>query len=216
MTPVELDDLAAVEIDHVLIAMADLEASVADFERRYGLTSVEGGRHPGWGTANRLVPLGSTYLELIAAVDANEASRSDVGRWVSGGQPGMPLGWAARTSNIERIADRLGLTVHAGSRRSTSGEVLRWRTAGLEVAAVEPMLPFFIEWDASARFPGGIAVRHPSGATRIGGLLLDGDSDRVSDWVGGHPLPITLREGKAGIARVVIATVEGEIAIGLR
>ena len=216
MTPVELDDVAPVELDHVLIAVGDLDASVADFERRYGLTSVEGGRHPGWGTANRLVPLGSTYLELIATVDADEASRSAVGRWVAGGQPGVPLGWAARTSNIERIADRLGLTVHAGSRRSASGQMLRWRTAGLEFAAVEPMLPFFIEWDASARFPGGIAVHHPAGAIGIGRLILDGDSDRLSDWVGGHAPPITVREGRPGIARVVVATVEGEIAIGLR
>ena len=45
------------ELDHVLIAVAELEAAAREIEGRYGLTSVEGGRHAGWGTANRIVPL---------------------------------------------------------------------------------------------------------------------------------------------------------------
>jgi hypothetical protein len=54
--------LAALELDHVLIAVSDLAAAAREIEVRYGLVSIEGGRHPGWGTANRIVPLGETYL----------------------------------------------------------------------------------------------------------------------------------------------------------
>jgi Glyoxalase-like domain len=64
------------ELDHVLIAVADLANAAREIEARHGLASVEGGRHPGWGTANRIVPLGETYLELIAVIAGAEAARS--------------------------------------------------------------------------------------------------------------------------------------------
>lgn len=47
-------------IDHVIYAVGDLEADAARFRDELGLESVVGGRHPGWGTANRIVPLGSS------------------------------------------------------------------------------------------------------------------------------------------------------------
>lgn len=70
---------AGMQIDHIVIGVRDLGAA-AQFEDRYGLTAIEGGRHPGWGTANRLVPLGAAYLELVTGVDEAEASNSDFGR----------------------------------------------------------------------------------------------------------------------------------------
>ena len=89
------------ELDHVLIAASDLAAAASAIEARHGLASVEGGRHPGWGTANMIVPLGETYLELVAVVDESEASRSAFGRWVARADPhatlAQPLGWAVRT-----------------------------------------------------------------------------------------------------------------------
>ena len=50
---------SGMELDHVLIAVTDLEAAAREFEARHGLSSVEGGRHRDWGTANRIVPLGT-------------------------------------------------------------------------------------------------------------------------------------------------------------
>ena len=73
------------ELDHVLIAVADLEAAGGEIEDSHGLASIEGGRHPSWGTANRIVPLGDSYLELIAVVDAAKAAESAFGRWVASG-----------------------------------------------------------------------------------------------------------------------------------
>jgi len=55
-----------VQIDHVLIAVPDLGPSVRAVEEQLGMLSLEGGRHPDWGTANRIVPLGEAYLELVA------------------------------------------------------------------------------------------------------------------------------------------------------
>ena len=95
-----------IELDHVLIAAADLDAAGREFEARYGLSSVAGGRHPGWGTANRIVPLGDTYLELVAAVEPDEAAGSLFGRWVAAAKIGRPLGWAVRTRKLDVIAGR--------------------------------------------------------------------------------------------------------------
>ncbi|HEY7873966.1 MAG TPA: VOC family protein, partial [Actinomycetota bacterium] len=110
--------LVALELDHVLIAVADLAATAHEIEVRHGLASIEGGRHPGWGTANRIVPLGAAYLELDAVVDEAEAAQSPFGRWVAAARPSLPrlLGWAVRTPELEDVARRLDLTVAAGSR----------------------------------------------------------------------------------------------------
>src|SRR5688572_29225275 len=100
------------EIDNVLLSATDLAAGARELEARHGLASIDGGRHPGWGTANRIVPLGAAYLELVAVVDAAEAARSPFGSWVAGVRPGTvrPFGWAVRTDELDAVARRLGLT----------------------------------------------------------------------------------------------------------
>ncbi len=141
----------------MLITVADLAASVAELKSRYGFASIEGGRHLGWGMANRIVPLGDAYLELIAVAAADEAAGSAFGRWVAGGKVGRPLGWAVRTDNIDGVAERLKLTVFSGSRPANDRTILRWR---YEQAAAEPSLPIFIEWGSGTRLPGRSTAQH--------------------------------------------------------
>jgi Glyoxalase-like domain len=142
------------ELDHVLIAVSDLEASAREVEQRHGLASVDGGRHQGLGTANRIVPLGETYLELVAVVDEAEAAQSGFGGWVAGGELPRMLGWCMRTDELDAVAGRLGLTIADGARARPDGTVLHWRMAGLERSAEESTLPFFIEWGAGTPYPG--------------------------------------------------------------
>jgi hypothetical protein len=107
-----------VRIDHAIYAVEDLgEAADAIYERE-GLASVPGGRHEGWGTANRIVPLGETYLELIAVVDVEEAESSDFGRAVRRAvtEERPFVGWVAATDDIEAVAGRLDLEVERKSR----------------------------------------------------------------------------------------------------
>jgi glyoxalase-like protein len=143
-----------IELDHVLIAVSDLDAAAREVEQRHGLASVDGGRHQGLGTANRIVPLGETYLELVAVVDEAEAAQSGFGSWVAGGELPRLLGWCARTDDLDAVAGRLGLTIAEGARARPDGTTLRWRMAGLERSAEEPTLPFFIEWGAGTPYPG--------------------------------------------------------------
>jgi len=154
------------------------------------------------------VPLGETYLELIAVVDEAEAAASPFGGWVARARPG-PLGWAVRTGDLDPVAQRLELTVSAGSRATPSGEILRWRSAGIMEAAAEPCLPFFLQWDEGAPFPGRVTTAS-AGVER---LELSGDADRLSEWLGPHVLPAVVRPGAPALERVVLATAAGEVVL---
>lgn len=205
-----------VELDHVLVAVTDLAAAGRDIESRHGLMSIEGGTHPAWGTANRIVPLGESYLELVAVVDPDKAAGSAFGRWVASGASAIfrPLGWAVRTSSLDEIARRLNLDVDAGSRAQPGGELLQWRSAGTDDAAAEPSLPFFIEWAAGTRLPGRAAISHRAGQARIARVILYANSGRLGDWLGPHALPIATHSGTPAVVAVHIASDAGEIVLG--
>lgn len=201
----------------MIIAVTDLDAAARELETRHDLASVEGGRHAGWGTANRIVPLAETYIELITVVDEGEAAGSAFGRWVAAGirsAPGRPLGWVARTDRLDEVAERLGLTVSAGSRAGRDGRLLRWRLAGVEEAAGEPALPFFVEWGEGTALPGGAPATQPGGALRLKRLDVSGDPDRVNGWLGTDSLPIAVTPGAPAVTGIVLAAGEGELRLG--
>jgi Glyoxalase-like domain len=199
-----------VELDHALIAVGKLADAAQRLEARHGLTSLEGGRHKGLGTANRIAPLGDTYLELVAVVDEAEAAESVFGSWVAGGEIPRLLGWCARTRELDAVAGRLGLTVADGSRVRGDGTILRWRMAGLEQSAHEPSLPFFIEWAPETPYPGNAPVQQRA---RIEELRLDGDPDRIRHWLGDASLPIAIREGDPAVRSVVLETDAGQVVL---
>jgi Glyoxalase-like domain len=204
-----------VELDHVLIAVADLEAAAAAFDERFGLASVEGGRHGAWGTANRIVPLGANYIELVGVVDEAVAAESTFGRWIAeGASPaGRPIGWAVRTDALDDVAKRLGLTVTDGSRKTPSGELLRWRSAGVEQAIAYPALPFFIEWGPGTALPGTTAITHAAAPVAISRLDLDGDRERVDGWLADDTLPLVVRDGRPRLTAVRLRTAWGEVVL---
>jgi Glyoxalase-like domain len=200
-----------------LIAVVDLAAAAHEFEVEHGLSSIEGGRHPGWGTANRIVPLGRSYLELVAVVDEDEAAGSAFGRWVAAvdAESGSrPFGWAVRTNDLDEVAHRLDRPIEGGSRVTPEGHVLRWRAASLEQPADEPSLPFFIEWAEGSAVPGRAEVTHPAGTVEFARLELRGHVDRLSQWLGRHELPISVREGQPSVERVVLKGPRTEIVVG--
>jgi hypothetical protein len=204
------------ELDHVVIAVADLAGAAKEIETRHGLASVEGGRHPGWGTANRIVPLGDAYLELVAVVDDAEAAQSPFGRWVAAAHPTIvrPLGWAVRTQRLDDVARRLRLTIAAGSRADRNGRLVRWRLAGVEEAAAEPSLPFFIEWGPGTSPPGRAPATHRAGAVQISELQLSGNPERLAAWLGPHRLPIAVRPGAPALTSIVVGGAARCIALG--
>lgn len=202
------------EIDHVVIGVPDLDAAATTFDDLYGLSAIEGGRHPGWGTANRLVPLGSTYLELVTVVDPAEAANSTFGRWVSAMlDGGASLGWAVRTGDLGTTASRLGLEVAEGSRRSRSGDLLQWLIAGVAEAAEQPWLPFFIQWGPRTPLPGRAQVEHRAGAVTLAALGVEGDEERLQAWLGTSALPLVVSPGTRGLTEVHLVTSAGAFVL---
>src|SRR5260370_21604562 len=52
-------------LDHIIIGVTSLEQATTTFSQKLGLAVTGGGVHPFGGTANRVVVIGDTYLELI-------------------------------------------------------------------------------------------------------------------------------------------------------
>src|SRR4029078_12261149 len=100
----------SLRVDPVLYAVTDLDSGAARFEEDLGLDSIPGGPHPDWGTANRIVPLGPDYLELVCVVDRTKAEAWLFGRLVVEAGDGL-VGWSVGTDDLDRVARRLGLEI---------------------------------------------------------------------------------------------------------
>jgi catechol 2,3-dioxygenase-like lactoylglutathione lyase family enzyme len=203
-------------LDHVVYAVPDLDEAAVRFREMFGLDSTEGGRHERWGTANRIVPLGDQYLELVTVVDSSAAARTGFGRGVlenasAGG------GWftlAVVADDLDAIAERLGLEIGSGSRTRPDGETLRWRSAGLDDPLREPWMPFFLAWNVPDElYPGRARAGHGGRAQGIAWVEAGGDAERLREWLGGEELPIRVIEGEPGLLRVGVATPDREIVI---
>jgi catechol 2,3-dioxygenase-like lactoylglutathione lyase family enzyme len=204
----------AMRIDHVVVGTRDLEAAARRLEDELGLASVRGGRHPGWGTGNRIVPLGESYLELLGIVDPEEAASSSFGRAVQALVEGGDrlLLWCVATDDLEGLAVRLDLTVASGSRVLPDGTEVRWRSAGLEGAVADRSLPFFIRWEVPPeRHPGRMGVRHRVRPAGIAWVEVGGPEEPLRHWLGEGfgDLPVRVAEGPPGLRAVGVALASG-------
>ena len=155
-------------IDHVIYRVHDLDEGAARFLEQYGLASVVGGRHPGHGTANRIIPLGSDYLELVSVVDPDEAAGSAFGTKVLEAAEG----WLAVAMRVDRLEDHIEADdeIVAMTRRRPDGVELAWRLAHFD-RFLDDDAPFLIEWLVPVELlPGAATAPHriePVGVVRI-------------------------------------------------
>jgi hypothetical protein len=166
MRPVNL------EIDHLVICVADLDEAASRYGAALDLDVLPGGRHTGHGTANRIIPLGGAYIELLGVVDVDEARDSPLGSWAQSrsGADGIHA-LCLRTDDIDVIAAGMGMSPSEMSRALPDGPVLRWRIAGLERALVAGS-PFFIAWDVPEEAHPGF---RRDGRSLLGPVELSGD-----------------------------------------
>jgi hypothetical protein len=132
----------------------------------------------------------------------------------AGAEQARPLGWAVRTHAMDEVAARLGLAVSSGSRAGRDGGTVRWRLAGVEEAAAEPHLPFIVEWAPDTTLPGRAPAAHRDAPLRIVELRLEGNAERLREWLGGASLPVGVREGAPGLAGIRLEGAAGEILLG--
>ncbi len=203
-------------IDHVVLVVPDLDAAAERIRGELGLGSVAGGRHPAWGTGNRIIPLGREYVELLAVVDRAAAAASPVGTWVSdAAAAGDRLAaWCVSTDDLDAVAGWRGLAVTSGTRTLPDGGSLAWRSAGLDEVRTRPYLPFFIDWEVPEELhPGRSKVDHlvePAGISR---LEVSGDASELRVWLDDADLPVRVLDGPPGLRSIGIAMKGGEVVL---
>jgi hypothetical protein len=203
-------------IDHVLFAVRDFAESTARLSAEFGLGAVEGGRHTGWGTANSIVPLGTSYLELIGVVDPASATANPFGRRVHEviADGGGPFAWCVTPADFDLTVARLGLEAGSGSRQRPDGATVSWRMAGLDVALADPSRPFFLDWKVAPQdHPGRAAAAHRVQPDGISWVEIQGDEAAIRAWLGDDYLPVRVRPGPPAVLSVGIATREGDIVL---
>lgn len=174
-----------VDLDHVILATPRLAWGIEEFTRLTGVVPKQGGQHPGRGTENALVSLGSGhYLELLAPIAP--AADSGVLRLI-------PVGWALHTTTLPALVARVRaagfpfLGPSPGSRRTPDNTLLQWHTARSEDPALE-LAPFFIEWATGTPHP---STTSPTGCVLVSLELVTPDTARLQEFfraVGYHAM----------------------------
>jgi Glyoxalase-like domain len=208
-----------VRIDHAVLAVANLDEAAARLTAGTGLATIAGGRHPRWGTANRIVPLGADYLELLAVVEPGLGAGTSLGRRLTALSRDGRDRWFSvclADPDIDRTAARLGLDVETGARTRPDGVEVRWRGAGIEDPSRPDWLPFFIDWEMSGDLhPGRSHADHAVRPTGIAGVAVSGEPAVLKDWLDGARVPIEVTdEGEPHrIHSVRVATEGGDVIV---
>ncbi len=170
-------------IDHLVIAVPDLDAAIASY-RALGFTVIPGGRHT-VGTLNALVPFADgAYLELIAFYEPNPAHRWWWPLQRGGGLVDFCAGTDALAADIAAwraagvaLGDPTPMT-----RRRPDGYEVQWVLA-IPAEEQRGVVPFLIEdrTPRAERVPSGVA--HPNGAQGVDTLVVAvSEADATRGW----------------------------------
>jgi len=202
-------------LDHILLGAADLEAGVAYIEKESGVRVAGGGSHPGAGTRNALLSLGTErYLEIIAPDPQQGGAHSPRLMELADLKQPRLVGWAVHTKDIEAIARRLREAKipaegpNDGSRLRPNGKVLHWRTLVLRDNHAG-LLPFFIEWGTGTVHP---SMDAPSGCKLASFEVQSQEDAQLRELFQKMRIEVTVRPGP-GLLRAPIAGLRGEFEL---
>lgn len=171
-------------LDHLVLAVPDLERAVLDLARRTGVQPVAGGTHPGRGTRNALVGLTwggrrRSYLELLGP-DPDQPRVAPKDTMLGLGALGADFvprlhAWAVRPDDLDAtLRAAAGAGIDAGRptearRELPDGTRLAWRLAVPQPLGHGGVQPFLIDWDGPHPTDGSLpmlelvelAVDHP-------------------------------------------------------
>ncbi len=163
-------------IDHIIIGVNNLEQATTLFSQKLGLAVSGGGIHPTGGTANRIIVIGDTYLELIAIHNPAEAQQSMLDRLaIHEGYLNFVLASndieADSKAMINRSIPILGPT--PGSLKAADGRTRGWSRTNIERQDLAQRYPFIIQHDSAGeerrfRLAGWtIPPEHALGVTQV-------------------------------------------------
>lgn len=201
-------------LDHVIVAVPDLDQAAKALERIAGLRANPGGRHPTLGTENRLVPLGGAYLEVISVADADLAATNEFGRAVLEARETGPqfTGWVVRTPAIEDAAAQWESDVVPLSRKTPAGTQVRWRMAGLENAR-DRTRPLLIEWEDERSAPPFAEPVHPVGRVQLRHVEVGDPARLLGTWLPHIDHVLLTASGPAGVHAVTLTAADGRIVV---
>ena len=170
-------------IDHIVVAVKDLDAATADYQR-LGFTVVPGGRHP-VGTYNGLIPFADgSYIELISFYRENPDHRW----WAALKRAEGLVDFCMRTDDPRGDTEKFraaGVDMNdpvPWARTRPDGYELKWRLS-LALGSERGVVPFLIEdlTPREERVPQN--VEHANGARGIGAVLVAVDDlAMVARW----------------------------------
>jgi len=139
-------------LDHIIIGVNDLAGAEAIFGQNLGLAVSGGGIHPTGGTANRVIVIGDTYIELIAIREPREAQRSMLDRLAKGdGYLNFVLSsddiYADSAAIVQRGTPVIGPM--PGRLTSPGGRARGWLRADIERPDLTQRYPFIIQHDSA-------------------------------------------------------------------
>ena len=167
-------------LDHVLIAVRDLDAAKDTFER-LGFKVTPEGQHPGRGTSNRLVVFGGEYLELISVHDPDgDLFRPNLPSFLDE-REGLFI-FAMGTSDVyerTRSVRAAGVSITdpvKGSRQAADGSTAySWTQAEIDPDAMPGSQTFFIQHDHTIEERYNDPpdpTNHPNGVSGVASLSL--------------------------------------------
>lgn len=204
-----------IRLDHVALAVRDLALAERILRERYGLGSVEGGAHPHWGTANRIVPLGPHFIEVVGVTDPVLAASNPVGQIILEQTKNGDrfVGVCLNTDDKEGVAKQISAPWVEGTRDTADGR-LTFRSAGIERSILEGAgWPYFFEYD-DAGLRTGIGdpghVVEPIGIARV---ELSHDVAKLDAYLGTRVDGLIVDQGAPQFIALVISTTDGQITL---
>ncbi len=164
-------------LDHVVIAVRDLDAATTDYEAIFGRAASWRGEHPKYGTKNTLFRISNTYVELLALGDGKQ---KEWGKALAKhldergeGVYALALGTNDIKSTVKEMranglavadaADGDGVDLASGMRRE-------WRNAMVDGKSTNGVRIFFIEHRSPA---DALPLAEPMGDDGVGVRRMD-------------------------------------------
>jgi len=210
-------------LDHLSYAANPdgLAASAARLADILGAEFTDGGVHPRFGTRNMTLPLADgRYLELVEVLEHPAAEKAPFGQAVRARSEagGGWMAWVLAVDDLSPYEERLGRKAADGTRTLPTGVRLEWKQLGIKGLLADPQLPFFVHREGDGPVHG---TEKPCDLT-LKRIVLAGDPERVTDWLGGEVTDVVddgleiewaAPHGNPGLIAAVFDSPRGEIRL---
>jgi hypothetical protein len=209
-------------LDHIsyVTSHEQLADTVQRLGSRLGVTFVDGGIHPRFGTRNFTAPLlDNQYIEVVCPLDHPATEQTPWGKAVSrkATEGGGWFTWVFSTNDIKPIEEKFRRDATEGHRTRPTGSDLKWKQIGVKEITEIREFPFFIEW---------LTEDHPSKDgtpfARIKKIVIASENQLNDSWFKSEILTSlgnisvewilpNLNDNQTGIVAVQLETPIGEV-----